>query len=485
MYSYQHFFINGQWQEPSKRHVDGDDSEIINVINPANGQIIATTPAASHEDIDNAIAAANSAFPSWSATSAKQRTQWIILIADEMQNRSDDLTKSISATMGSPIHIAKQGQVQDSIDAFREFADMTSFVETSKQTQNVMQYHVPIGVCVLINPWNYPLSQLVGKLGPALATGCTVVVKPSEQTPIQDLIMAEIFEKVGVPAGVFNVITGVGSQIGSHLCSHPDVDMVSFTGSTAAGIKVAEAAAPTVKRVCQELGGKSPYIITQNADLETAVRYGVEDVMYNSGQTCSALTRMIIHEDKYQQAIQIAKAVAEQNKVGDPNSPETTIGPLSSKLQQQRVLDFINKAIEEGATLVTGGIELPSDLPEKLKAGAFVAPTIFADVSNEMTIAQEEIFGPVLCMIPYKTEQEAIAIANDTIYGLAAAVYDTDSQSALRIARKIKAGQCYVQGAYFNTLASFGGFKQSGNGREWGVEGLREFVEVQAIIIDK
>ncbi|WP_462157421.1 aldehyde dehydrogenase family protein [Pseudoalteromonas sp. GB56] len=473
MYRYNQFYIDGTWQAPSC-------AETIDVLNPANGELCAQTASAQHADVDAAISAAKNAFVTWSRTTATQRSQFINAIADEMQARIDELTDAISTTMGCPRHLSLDIQVQGSIDAFRQFADMTSYLDESHTENGIMQINAPVGVCVLINPWNYPLSQLVGKLGPALATGCTVVLKPAEQTPLQDLILADIADKVGLPAGVMNVITGVGHNIGEHLCSHPDVDMVSFTGSTGAGIKVAQAASTTVKRVCQELGGKSPYIITEDADLEAAVRYGVEDVMINSGQTCCALTRMLVPQSKYDDAVAIAKAVALENVVGDPRSDEVTMGPLSSHLQQQRVREYIQAGIDEGATLVTGGL----DVPEHLQQGAYVLPTIFADVRNDMKIAREEIFGPVLCMIPYQDEQQAIRIANDTVFGLSSGVYAKDHASAIAIARQIRAGQCYIQGSYFNTNAPFGGFKQSGNGREWGREGLREFVEVQTFVIE-
>ncbi|TKB45376.1 aldehyde dehydrogenase family protein [Thalassotalea mangrovi] len=473
MQSFSKLFINGQW-------LGSRSDATIEVINPATGEICACVPAANGEDVNLAVSAAKQAFPDWSATSAGQRREYILAIADEMQRRFDDLVIAISDTMGCPRELAKDIQVQGSIDAFRAFADYTDFVDAVSEENGIVQCRAAIGVCVLINPWNYPLSQLVGKLGPALATGCTVVVKPAEQTPLQDLIMAEIIEKVGLPNGVFNLITGYGHKIGEILCAHPLVDMVSFTGSTAAGIKVAEAAAGTVKRVCQELGGKSPYIITEDADLEAAVRYGVEDVMLNSGQTCCALTRMLVQKNLYQQAVALAKQVAEENVVGSPIAIDTSIGPLSSHLQQQRVRDYIQMGIDEGATLVTGGNEVPQELSQ----GAYVMPTIFADVSNDMRIAQEEIFGPVLCLIAYDDINDAIAIANDTPYGLSSAVYAKDATGAIKIARQIRAGQCYIQGSYFNTSAPFGGFKQSGNGREWGEEGLREFIEIQSIIAE-
>jgi aldehyde dehydrogenase (NAD+) len=473
MYLSQKVFISGRWQTSANKN------ELIDVINPANGKIIAKTASANELDVNNAIKAAKVAFESWSQTSSAQRKKWIHSVADEMQNRVDDLCKVISESMGCPLKLTREIQVQSAINAFREFAEMTEFVEETLEKDNVIQCHVPVGVCVLINPWNYPLSQLMGKLGPAMATGCTVVAKPSEQTPLQDLIIAEIFEKVGVPDGVFNVITGYGAHIGSYLCSHPDVDMVSFTGSTSAGVKVAQAASTSIKRVCQELGGKSPFIITEGADLNKAIRYGVEDVMLNSGQTCNALTRILVPESLYSKAVNLSKSIAEEFIIGDPTNPLTTMGPLSSKQQQQRVIDYIKLGLKEGATLITGGYNLPS----QLEHGAFVLPTIFANVNNNMRIAQEEIFGPVLCLIPYKNEKEAIEIANNTVYGLSSAVFASDANSALKLARRIRAGQCYIQGSYFTTKAPFGGFKQSGNGREWGREGLKEFIELQSLIL--
>jgi aldehyde dehydrogenase (NAD+) len=350
--------------------------------------------------------------------------------------------------------------------------------------QQVQPNHIvvteAIGVCVLINPWNYPLSQLVGKLGPALAAGCTMVVKPSEQTPLQDLILAEIIDQSSLPAGVFNLLTGVGSQIGKTLCSHSLVDMVSFTGSTLAGIKVAQAAASTVKRVCQELGGKSPYIIAPSADLAAAVRYGVEDVMINSGQSCNALTRMLVPAEQLAEVEVIAKHVAEEWQLGDPMLAATNIGPLSSHQQQRRVLSYIEKGVAQGAKLVCGG----SQLPEALSKGAYVMPTIFSNVSNDMIIAQEEIFGPVLSIIPYQNIQHAIDLANDTPFGLSSGVFAADQTAAIKIASKLRAGQCYLQGAFFNTDSPFGGYKQSGNGREWGLEGLKEYTETKAMVIN-
>jgi len=470
---YDKLYINGQWVSP----LSGEHHEINN---PATGQPCARTPFAGEDDVVLAIKSARAAFASWSQTSARERCDFINAAADEMERRIDDFTSVVSQTMGCPAHIARDLQIAGSIDAFRSFAQRAAMMEATEEKDGFLIVKEPVGVCTLINPWNYPLSQLVGKLGPALAAGCTVVVKPAEQTPLQDFLIAEVLDKIGLPAGVFNLISGSGSKLGKVLCGHPDVDMVSFTGSTSAGVKISEAAASTIKRVCLELGGKSPYIITEDADLDAAVRYGVEDVMLNTGQTCNALTRMLVPRSRYDQALEIAKAVAEENIVGDPLSTESTMGPMSSEAQKRTVLGYIEKGIAEGARLLTGGVEMP----EGLSSGAYVKPTIFADVNNDMTIAREEIFGPVLCIIPYGDLDEAVEIANDTVFGLSSAVYAQDKNTALRIARRMRSGQCFVQGGYFNMDAPFGGYKQSGNGREWGKEGLAEYVETKAVIGD-
>jgi aldehyde dehydrogenase (NAD+) len=427
--------------------------------------------------VNAAVAAARQAFNGWAETSTAKRAKLMRAAADGMQHRADDLIDAHVISMGCPRHLVAGLHLEASIAGMRYYAELAAVMDDVEEKDRVLLCKEPVGVCALINPWNYPLHQLMGKVAPALAAGCSVVIKPATQTPLQDFIMAEIFEAVGLPAGVFNLVSGSGSVIGPLLSSHPHVDMVSFTGSTHAGIKVAEAAAPTIKRVCQELGGKSPYIITEDADLEAAVRYGVEDVMLNTGQTCNALTRMFVPRPIYEEAIKIARKVAEENIIGDPNDSRVSMGPLASTSQKQTVLNYIKTGIAEGARLITGGIEMPPGL----HVGAYVLPTIFADVSNKMVIAREEIFGPVLCMIVYDDIQEAIEMANDTSYGLASGVYAKNKASALKIARQIRAGQCYIQGSYFNLAAPFGGFKQSGNGREWGVEGMMEYVEVKSL----
>ncbi|WP_339719536.1 aldehyde dehydrogenase family protein [uncultured Paraglaciecola sp.] len=473
MKRFETLYINGHW-------VASHSNEQLEVVNPANGEIYASVPSADNEDVNTAVQAAKAAFEDWSQQPAEVRAAAIHDIADKMQARASELTDAIVASMGCPVSISAEMQVQSAIDAFRSFAALAGNVDDIHEYPSHIEITEAIGVCVLINPWNYPLSQLVGKLGPALAAGCTVVVKPAEQTPIQDIILAEIINQSSLPDGVFNLLTGVGSKIGGALCSHNLVDMVSFTGSTQAGIKVAEAAAPTVKRVCQELGGKSPFIITKGADFAAAVRYGVEDVMLNTGQTCSALTRMLVPAEHLAEVETIAKQVAGEWIMGDPADAKTNLGPLSSHKQQARVLEYIAKGIAEGAKLLCGGTEVP----EAFSKGAYVAPTIFSAVSNNMVIAQEEIFGPVLCILPYDDISQAIEIANDTPFGLASAVYGENRAEAIKVAKKIRAGQCYLQGAFFNTDAPFGGYKQSGNGREWGKEGLKEYTEVKALFVD-
>ncbi len=464
---YDKLYIDGAWVTPH-------GSATHDVINPATEQTTARVAMGDTGDVDRAMAAARAAFPAWSATSGQTRCELINKIADAMEARQAELADAISRTMGCPAQMAVDLQVTGPIYGLRSFAERAFAMEEVQQAGHSMVLREAVGVCAFINPWNYPLHQFVGKVAPALAAGCTMVVKPAEQTPMQDLIMAEIMDQVGLPAGVFNLVIGPGAVVGAAMASHPEVDMVSFTGSTRAGIKIAEAAAPTVKRVTQELGGKSPYIITESADLEKAVTYGVEDVMINSGQTCTALTRMLVPESRYAEAVAIARRVAEGLSIG---TDDAFMGPMSSARQQQTVLRYIEQGLAEGAELVTGG----SDRPEGLETGFYIRPTIFANVHNRMTIAREEIFGPVLCMIPYRDLDEAVTIANDTPYGLSSGVYAGEREQALEIARRLRAGLCFVQGAGFNYDAPFGGFKQSGNGREFGDAGLHEFVEIKSV----
>jgi aldehyde dehydrogenase (NAD+) len=470
MINFNNIYINGKWVTPSSK-------EKYDVVNPATSEIYAKVCASNNEDVNNAILAAKLAFTAWSNTSAQYRCDLINAAADEMQERADEIALSITNTMGCPLNISREVQVQGAIDAFRTYASKAFKMEDFESKDDVSICKEAIGVCTLINPWNYPLSQLVGKLAPALAAGCTMVIKPAEQTPVQDYILAEIFTKVGLPPGVFNLVPGLGSEIGSLLCSHPDVDMISFTGSNNVGKVISKIASSSIKRVCLELGGKSAFIITEDADFESAIRYGVEDVMINSGQTCTALTRMLVPLSRYEEAVSLAKVIAEENVVGDPLSDKTTMGPMSSKGQKNQVCSYIQKGIDEGARLVTG-----MDPSQTLNNGNYIMPTIFADVTNDMSIAREEIFGPVLSIISYVDIDHAVEIANDSDFGLSSAVYAASKEEAMKIGKRIRAGQCYVQGAYFNSEAPFGGFKQSGNGREWGDEGLLEFVEIKSFI---
>jgi len=470
MRSYNKIYVNGQWIKPNGNGTN-------NVINPATEEIVAKVPYADATDVDNAVQAARDAFDSWTNTPAAIRAEYLRKIASEMQKRSTDFETTMVEELGIPISLADDYQVSGPIGACAGFADRCSQMDEIEEINNSLVIKEAVGVCAFINPWNYPLSQMIGKVAPALAAGCTMIVKAASQTPSHAFILAEAIDAAGLPAGVFNLVHGSGRVIGEKMCSHPEVDMVSFTGSTDAGIKIAEAAAPTVKRVCQELGGKSAYIITDDANLKDAVAYGVEDVMVNTGQTCTALTRMLVPASRYEEAIQIATEYAEAMKVGDPSDSESYIGPMSSESQRKTVLSYIEKGIAEGARLVTGGI----GMPDGLSKGAYVRPTIFADVNNKMIIAQEEIFGPVLAMIPYSDIDEAVEIANDSIFGLSSAVYAKDKQSAIVIARRLRAGQCYVNGGDFNYNAPFGGYKQSGNGREWGNEGMNEFIEIKSI----
>jgi len=376
-----------------------------------------------------------------------------------------------------PIQNAAEFQVDPLAIICESFADKARLMEAHKEIGNSIIVREPIGVCAMINPWNYPVWQMIGKVAPAIAAGCTMVVKAASQTPSHLFIFAEICDAIGLPAGVFNMVHGSGREIGGALSAHPDVDLVTFTGSTSAGVQVAKMAAPSVKRVCLELGGKSPFIITEEADLEAAIDFGISDVMINTGQTCNALTRMIVHESRYDEAVELAKSKAEALVVGDPTDPGVSVGPMSSAGQKQSVLDYINQAVSDGARLVTGG----PDMPAGLTTGNYVSPTIFADVTNDMTIAQQEVFGPILVMIRYSTVDQAIEIANDTPYGLAAAVWAGNKDKATSIATRIRAGQCAINGGGPNHEAPFGGYKESGNGREFGEQGLHEYCELKAL----
>ncbi len=470
MRTYDKFYINGQWVEPIGKGTS-------DVINPATGEISARVPYGNAEDVDAAVSAARNAFDSWSQTSAAERAGYLRKLAAEGEERNADLTQTIIDELGMPIQNAATFQVDPLAIICKSFADKAKHMEEQKEVGNSVIVKEPIGVCSMINPWNYPIWQMIGKVAPAIAAGCTMVVKAASQTPSHLFIFAEMCDAIGLPPGVFNMVHGSGREIGGALSSHPDIDLVTFTGSTSAGIQVSNMAAPDVKRVCLELGGKSPFIITEEADLDAAIEFGVTHVMVNTGQTCDALTRMIVHESRYDEAVELAKSKAEALVVGDPTDPNVFVGPMSSAEQKQTVLDYIDQAISDGARLVTGG----TDMPEGLTTGNYVSPTIFADVTNDMNIAQEEVFGPVLVMIKYSAIDQAIEIANDTPYGLASAVWAGDTDKATSIARRIRAGQCAINGGEANHEAPFGGYKESGNGREFGIEGLHEYCELKAM----
>jgi acyl-CoA reductase-like NAD-dependent aldehyde dehydrogenase len=470
MKTFDKLYIDGAWVAPA-----GD--ETLEVIDSTTEAVYATIPAGTPADIDRAVAAAKAAFPGWSATTAPERGKLLLRVAEELEARRDEIADVMTHEVGMPKPLSAAIQVGTGISGFRNASELALTYEFEDYSKGLVVKE-PIGVVGCITPWNYPLNQIAAKVAYALAAGCTVVLKPSEVAPVNAFILAEIIDDLGFPPGVFNLVTGVGPVVGEALAAHPDVDMVSFTGSTRAGRRVSELAAPTIKRVALELGGKSPNVLLDDADFATMVPAGVAGAYMNSGQTCSALTRMIVPRSRLAEAEELARQAAESYVVGDPFADGTTMGPLVSDVQRERVRGYIQKGIDEGATLVTGGV----DAPDGLEQGFFVQPTVFSDVTGDMTIAQEEIFGPVLVLMPYDTDDEAVEIANDTVYGLAGAVSGSDER-AKAVARRIRAGQVRVnQGAYF-PAAPFGGYKQSGLGREHGAHGLEEFLEVKALFV--
>lgn len=461
-------YIDGKWAVSS-------GSTRIPVINPANDEVIAEVVAGTAADVDAAVAAARAAFPAWSATPVGQRADYLTAIAGKLAERSEDLARTISSEMGCPITISRAIQLGLPLNSFAEAANIVREYEFENEYRGSTIVREPFGVLGAITPWNYPLHQIALKVAYGLAAGNTVVVKPSEVTPLCALALTEIIDEIGLPPGVFNLVFGTGADVGEAIAGHDDVDIVSFTGSTRAGRRVQEVAARTVKRVSLELGGKSPNIILDDADLESVVPASVKTMMLNSGQTCSALTRMIVPRDRLAEVEALAKATAEALPVGDPSDEGTALGPLSSRAQQERVIGHIQTAMSEGARLVTGGDTATDGL------GAFVRPTVFSDVTEDMTIHREEVFGPVLAIEAYDSEDDAVRIANATDYGLAGAVWSASPERAESIARRIRAGQVQINAGAFNANAPFGGYKQSGNGREAGRYGLEEFLEIKSI----
>ena len=463
-------FIGGEWVTPA-------GAGTIDVVNAATEEVMGRVPEGTAEDVDRAVAAARAAFEPWSQVPVELRAELCAAVAVRLQDRAEELAVLISGELGMPV--AQSVAIQAGLPAmtFGSQPSLVAQVEWEEQIGNSLVVREPVGVVGAITPWNYPLHQVCAKVAPAMTAGCTAVLKPSEITPLSAFVLAEVLAEVGVPPGVFNLVTGTGTVVGEALASHPEVDMISFTGSTRAGRRVSELAAATVKRVALELGGKSPNVILDDADLQQAVIDGVGKCFLNSGQTCSALTRMLVPRESLPAAEQIAAAVAAQWTVGDPMDPATPLGPLVSDTQRDRVRGFIETGIAEGAKLVAGGAEPP----EGLERGYYVQPTVFSEVTPEMTIAREEIFGPVLVLMPYDDEDDAVRIGNATDYGLAGGVWSGDEERAKRVARRLRTGQVEINGGVFNPLAPFGGFKQSGHGRELGRLGLEEFLAVKAL----
>ncbi len=465
------FYIDGAWTAP---HGKGR----LDVINPATEKPFATIALGDQTDVDRAVKAARKAFDSYSLTSIADRKALLQRIIEEYLKRNEEMARAITEEMGAPKGLALHAQSASSLGHFQMALKALDEIEFEKDAGSHWLVREPVGVCALITPWNWPMNQISCKVAPALAAGCTMVLKPSEVAPVSAHIFAEILSAAGVPKGVFNLVDGMGPDVGAAMSSHPEIDMVSFTGSTRAGVEVAKNAAPTVKRVAQELGGKSANIILDDADLKKAVSRGVMAMMNNSGQSCNAPSRMLVPEARMNEAIAIAKEAAAKVRVGDPNAEDTVIGPVVSETQWNKIQGLIRKGIDEGAELVAGG----AGRPDGLDKGYYVKPTVFARANNQMTIAREEIFGPVLTIIPYKDEDDAVAIANDTPYGLSGYIYSGDINHARKVARRIRAGNIHLNGAGVQVDAPFGGYKQSGNGREWGKQGVEEFLETKAVL---
>ena len=464
------FYIDGAWVDPSQ-------SNDLMVENPATEQTVAVITDGSMADVNLAITAARRTFDGGYRPSRDERVAMMEKIIEIYKERYDEMAEAISLEMGAPISWATAaqagsglGHLQEALEVLKSF----KFEDSHGKTRILKE---PIGVCGMITPWNWPINQITCKIAPALATGCTMVLKPSEVAPLSGYLMSDIIHQAGVPAGVYNMVNGTGAVVGSTLSSHPDIDMVSFTGSTRAGVLVAKAAADTVKRVAQELGGKSPNIILDDADLEEAVTSGVQSLMSNTGQSCNAPSRMLVQADQYEAAVAIAKQAAESITVDEPTKQGAHIGPLSSRMQFDKVQGLIQTGIDEGGRLVAGGV----GRPDGLDVGYYAKPTVFADITPNMTLFTEEVFGPVLVMVPYKDEEDAIRLANDTPYGLAGYVQSGDQERALRVASRIRAGMLQINGANREISAPFGGYKQSGNGREWGELGFEDFLEVKAV----
>ena len=471
MYDCSKNYINGK----RVKYAAGTEHDIIN---PATEESIGKVVFGTAADVDRAVAAARAAFADFSSWSVEQRLGLLQRIVDAYKERWNDIAAAITAEMGAPAAFAQRAQAGSGLGHLRATISALQEMDWEETVGNSKVLKEPIGVCGLITPWNWPINQIACKVAPALAAGCTVVLKPSEIAPVDATLFAEVLDAAGVPAGVFNLVHGDGPGVGNALSTHPDIDMMSFTGSTRAGVLVARAAADTVKRVAQELGGKSANIILEGAPLKEAIASGVHSMFHNSGQSCNAPSRMLVPASVYEEAVAIAAAEAGNTRPGDPTDPESDIGPVISEQQYNKIQSLIEKGVEEGARIAAGGPGKPAGL----ETGYYVKPTVFRNVGNDMTIAREEIFGPVLCMIPYHDIEEAIHMANDSDYGLSGYVWGASPEDAMAVARRLRTGMVHLNGAPTDVQAPFGGYKQSGNGREWGIHGLEDFLETKAIM---
>jgi acyl-CoA reductase-like NAD-dependent aldehyde dehydrogenase len=466
----EQLYIDGEW-------VEATGEGVIEVTNPATEEIIGSVPVGSSDDVDAAVSAARAAFTDWSQSSVEDRMAVLNGISGALKEHTEALAQCITAEVGTPIGYSRMAMVGTPRVVARSYAKMLESFEWEEEVRNSLIVKEPIGVCAFITPWNFPLHQIIGKVAPALAAGCTMVLKPSKEAPLNAFLLADIIDELDLPKGVFNLVSGHGVDVGEHMSAHPDVDMVSFTGSTGAGVRVSVAAAPTVKRVTLELGGKSANVALEDADAVLVAKKAIGGCYQNSGQTCSALTRLIIPTAMRDTVCEVIAGRASGYACGDPLDENTRCGPMVSARQQASVTEYIQAGIDEGATLIAGGL----GMPEGLERGAYVRPTVFADVTPDMTIWQDEIFGPVLVIATYDSEDEALALANDSIYGLSGGVWSADEERALEFARGMRTGQVSINGGPFNISAPFGGYKLSGNGRELGLHGLEEFLEVKAI----
>tara|TARA_B100000900_G_scaffold414853_1_gene442767 strand:- start:22498 stop:23955 length:1458 start_codon:yes stop_codon:yes gene_type:complete len=463
-------YIDGQWVKPM-----GDGH--INVINPATEEIFGRIPIGSIKDVDKAALAARNAFDSWSKSSIEKRIEILNQLSNAIKERGEEIAQTITAEIGTPIGYSRVAMVGTPRVVSRSYAKILENFEWEEKVRNSIICKEPIGVCAFITPWNFPLHQIIGKVAPAIAAGCTMILKPSKEAPLSAFILADILHDIGLPPGVFNLVSGHGAEIGNYMSSHPEVDMVSFTGSTSAGISVSEAAAPTIKRVTLELGGKSANVALDDADPVLVAKKAIGACHQNSGQTCSALTRLIIPESMRDEVYRIIKQKNDSYHPGNPLEESTKCGPMVSLRQQKSVTDYIESGIKEGAELISGGL----GMPENISKGYYVKPTVFANVTPDMKIWNEEIFGPVLVIATYNTEKEALELANDSIYGLSGGVWSEDEERAINFARDMRTGQVSVNGGAFNVNAPFGGYKLSGNGRELGTHGLNEYLEIKSI----